>query len=685
MLQAAHPADWMTVKLTGRVEGKGQNRKTKVKWTLGQQEIVLEHGSKLLELVQRAGAPNLPPPAPSAPDGDDTESSRSADSDMDISDDGEGAIVDAVPADPDDAPPDSSLSPGGLVWTPEPDGITLCPRETSQQAGSFGAKLKWPRNASGLDHTKVPMDYWLLMFPNILDDIVNWTNSSMPNRAARTSRHEVVKFFGIMYAMTLYPSRQRSNYWATEDSALFPAPAFGRRFGMSRDRWSALLKYLRFCDPAEDEEVPVDPWREVRTLVNGFNRNRAETVCPGWVLVIDESTSKWRGLGDWYELGMPHITKIPRKPEPVGAEIKDLCDGTTGIMLWLELMEGSEIMKKKPFCEPGVLEGTAMCLRATVPWHGSGRVLLGDAAFASVQTCIRLKKVGLYFTGIVKGSSRFYPKRHLQTMQMAQRGDTATFTASKDQVSMVAHVWNDPGKPGKARKALICTCGTTLPADPSVRPRKRKLDDGSWETYFKEIPRTKIVETYFTYAGAIDRHNRVRMDGIRMERVLEFKVWSRRVVSSILGIIATDAYYAYKYENEDDVALDVFMEELAKEMIWNTLHGCPDGANPPQTRQSNSDSISQEAGFALTVAMEALQQRDHIPEPTALTCKHNLKLIRELPKYKGKAKATLTCCVCRKQAANYYCIDCSKNPHQRIVALCGLETQRQCVSMHCAT
>ena len=75
MLQAAHPADWMTVKLTGRVEGKGQNRKTKVKWTLGQQEIVLEHGSKLLELVQRAGAPNLPPPAPSAPDGDDTESS----------------------------------------------------------------------------------------------------------------------------------------------------------------------------------------------------------------------------------------------------------------------------------------------------------------------------------------------------------------------------------------------------------------------------------------------------------------------------------------------------------------------------------------------------------------------------------------------------------------------------------
>ena len=466
---------------------------------------------------------------------------------------------------------------------------------------------------------------------------------------------------------------------------MFAAPAFGRRFHMSRDRWNTLLKYLRFCDPAKDHEDPVDRWREVRTLIDEFNANRAETVCPGWILVIDESTSKWRGLGDWYDAGLPHITKIPRKPEPVGAEIKDLCDGVSGIMLWLELMEGKEVMAHKPFCGAGIKDGAAQCLRATVPWHGSGRVLLGDSAFASVDTAVRMKKVGLYFTGLVKQSSALYPKRHLQSMPMAARGDTATFTASKDRVSMIAHAWNDPGKPGKPRKCLITTCGTSLAVEPASRPRKRKLEDGTWETWFREIPRTNIVKTYFQYAGAIDRHNRTRMDGIRMERVLEFKVWSRRVISSILGIIATDSYYAYRYEYDEEVQLEAFMEDLAQGMIWNTLQGCPENSVPPQTRQSANDMISQEAGLALTVALQAMREDGHIPEPTALTCKHNIRLIRDLPKYKGKAKATLTCCVCKKQAANYYCRDCSKNPHQRIVSLCGLETQRQCVSMHCAT
>jgi hypothetical protein len=56
-------------------------------------------------------------------------------------------------------------------------------------------------------------------------------------------------------------------------------------------------------------------------------------------------------------LGMQHITKIPRKPEPVGAEIKDMCDGVSGIMLWLELMEGKLVMATKRFCWQSTKDG----------------------------------------------------------------------------------------------------------------------------------------------------------------------------------------------------------------------------------------------------------------------------------------------------------------------------------------
>jgi hypothetical protein len=384
---------------------------------------------------------------------------------------------------------------------------------------------------------------------------------------------------------------------------------------------------------------------------------------------------------------MPHITKIPRKPEPVGLEIKDMCDGESGVMLFLEIMEGEAVMKTKEFCGQGVSAGTSHCLRATKAWHGSGRVLVGDSAFASVQTCISLKKHGIYFVGLVKNASKHYPKRHLQTMAMAERGDTATFTATRDRVHMIAHVWNDPGKPGKPRKALISTFGTTLPAEPVERPRKRKHEDGTWENWIRCVKRTELVKTYFTYAGAIDRHNRIRMDGVRMERTLEYKHWHNRVISSILGIIATDAFLAMRHEHPGnaDLVLDEFMEKLSSQLIWNKLEGCPDDEPERPRRAAAEASLDSALGMELLGALNNIEQAKSAKGSSVSACKHNIYSLICLPKYEGKSKATLTCAVCKEQSANFYCHSCSAGPHQKILALCGPTTKKQCMSEHCAT
>ena len=684
MLRQAHPDDWRTVILTGRVIGKGLGRKTKVLWTLGNNQVESDVGARVLTVVQQAGGSNSAIPAPVQPDDTDDESVQDPNDDMSISGDEEMVFLDEEPQDNDDAPPDAGLQPGGLVWMPEPDGIELCARECSGNGSEYMPRLKWPRNNTGLDLERTPIDYWLFMFPTMLDDIVRWTNLALPARAAATTKYEIVKFFGIQYAMTLFPSRQRRDYWSIVDSDLLPAPAFGQRFGMSRDRFELLVRCTTFHDPQEDTAIPLDPWRQVRTFIDKFNANRAENVVPGWVLVVDESTSKWRSLGDWYDLGMPHVTKIPRKPEPVGLELKDMCDGESGIMLYLEIMEGKEIMDRKAFTGGGNKAGTAHCLRCTQPWHGSGRVLVGDSAFASVQSCIQLRKHGIYFVGLVKGSSLLYPKRHLQTMPMAERGDTATFTATKDRVTMIAHVWNDPGKPKKPRKALISTFGTTLEADPVERPRKRRREDGTWEDYIKTVKRTKLVKTYFKYAGAIDRHNRVRMDGVRMERTLEFKRWWCRVVSSVLGIIATDAFYAMRM-GDPDLQLDAFMERLASEMIWNTFDGAPFRDGAPQTRSSDEQQESNLIGSALMSAADALRQAIQVTDMSQATCKHKIGQLRDLEKYQGKTKVQLTCAVCRAVSATLYCTNCSGGAHNKLLCLCGPGTKKQCLSIHCAT
>ena len=54
--------------------------------------------------------------------------------------------------------------------------------------------------------------------------------------------------------------------------------------------------------------------------------------------------------------GLPNLSFIKRKPEPLGTEFKNLVDGLSGQMIWLDIQEGVSRMPKKEFSKMG---GTA--------------------------------------------------------------------------------------------------------------------------------------------------------------------------------------------------------------------------------------------------------------------------------------------------------------------------------------
>ena len=56
--------------------------------------------------------------------------------------------------------------------------------------------------------------------------------------------------------------------------------------------------------------------------------------------------------------GLPNISYIKRKPEPLGTEFKNVVDGIAGNIIWLEIQEGKERMKNKQFQNLG---STAAC------------------------------------------------------------------------------------------------------------------------------------------------------------------------------------------------------------------------------------------------------------------------------------------------------------------------------------
>ena len=54
-------------------------------------------------------------------------------------------------------------------------------------------------------------------------------------------------------------------------------------------------------------------------------------------LTVDESMIWWTGLTSG------HLSYLPRKPTPLGFQLKTTCDSRSKVMLAMELVEGEEI------------------------------------------------------------------------------------------------------------------------------------------------------------------------------------------------------------------------------------------------------------------------------------------------------------------------------------------------------
>ena len=104
------------------------------------------------------------------------------------------------------------------------------------------------------------------------------------------------------------------------------------------------------------------------TFMNACNKRFQQALTPANRLTLDESMIK-----DFHK-DLPAEIKIPRKPRPVGNEIKDLCDAVTKIVLVMELNEGKDCMVKKPFTK----EFGATAVGLTQPYWGSENIVYAD-------------------------------------------------------------------------------------------------------------------------------------------------------------------------------------------------------------------------------------------------------------------------------------------------------------------
>jgi hypothetical protein len=197
-------------------------------------------------------------------------------------------------------------------------------------------------------------DFFLLVFPKEqLELTVRLTNKALRKLNLQTrytyqlTVGELLKFIGILILGTRYESGSRRELWSTNSWCKYiDPPKFGDKTGMVRDRFDVIFSNICFShqpdtrpDGMSDESYR---WMLIDDFVSNFNSHREKYYKPSHIICVDESISRWYGLGgSWINSGLPMYVAQDRKPEN-GCEIQNAADGVSGIMMQLKLVKGGE-------------------------------------------------------------------------------------------------------------------------------------------------------------------------------------------------------------------------------------------------------------------------------------------------------------------------------------------------------
>ena len=242
---------------------------------------------------------------------------------------------DALPASSHETGPSDPLLAHGQQWETLQGGVTECQRakdgwryaETRIRWQGALAETVWHDEEACFNHM-MPIDFWM--------DCLQWTNNSLPDNVAAFSEHEHWMCLGVLYARTLHPIGRIKDLWRTRDDGFVPPFRMRERFGLARDRFIDWERFLKIWPPGDSD----NKWKYIQPLVDAFNALRRKFVDQGTEVVIDESMGKWIPFFENTPEGVPHLSKIIRKPQGIGVEYKNVADAQTGIMLFLEIQEG---------------------------------------------------------------------------------------------------------------------------------------------------------------------------------------------------------------------------------------------------------------------------------------------------------------------------------------------------------
>ena len=516
------------------------------------------------------------------------------------------------------------------------------------------------------------LDVFLMMFPpKQLELMARETSIQLEELGAQPIRQqELLKFFGILLLATKFEFGSRASLWSTVAIHKYqPAPCFGAT-GMSRHRFDTIWRCLRFSvQPATRPNHlshEAYRWMLVDDFVSNFNDYRRTNFGPSDLICVDESISRWYGLGgDWINIGLPMYVSIDRKPED-GCEIQDAACGRSGIMIRLKLVKTKTQTESEP--DDDRLHGTSVLKELLSPWFHTYRLACADSYFSSVEAALALKEKSFSFIGVVKTATTGFPKAQLSAIQMSERGERKGLISYNDDGTpkLMAFVWMD-----RERRYFISSTSSLDEGEPYSRTRWRQVDEtenAEPEKVDLSVPQPKVCEIYYKVCGKVDRHNRSRQDNLMLERKLGTQKWYMRVGMSLLGICLVDAWMAYSQLIDGNTEKQsTFYSGLAEELIDNRYDSTSTRRRATSGDESSPSSATNAYGKPRTgVGIHLTPTKRKRRTADGVVTNHSLQ---------GH------CRVCRKKT-KFTCSYCYDHGDGKEFWLCGSETGRTCFPTH---
>ena len=252
-------------------------------------------------------------------------------------------------------------------------------------------------------------------------------------------------------------------------------------------------------------------------------------------------------------------------------------------------------------------------MQLVAPWANTGVVqtILGDSAFASVQTCDVTKANGLRFIGPVKTAHKGFCMKYLSELELGGRGQYhGLYTIDEDQkLDKFGFVWMD-----RNRMQFISNTSSLYLGDAFSRKRLRQLE--STETNADpvmvqmEINQPAVTQLYYEGNAKIDEHNRTRQQVFKLEKKIHVKDWENRVNHTIMGINDVDTYRFGKAMGWwDDLTKHEFYNELIEEMIDNDMTRHPTSRRHPQSSVAQKVAPARQAPEAAPELIDTTKRR----------------------------------------------------------------------------